>query len=183
MTLPLLSRWLHPSCRPTSLRLFPWPYRRRRSWSFPSEEYGRLLAVPLGGGFLVAIASSDEPADEFAVRELDFRPWIGRNTPLVAVLGVLEPVDILARRTIVTGNGQLEHAVAAVEIDDILNRALAVGSLADDHRSLMILKGGRNNLGGRGRVLIDQHDHRQVFIQGHLFGLRISWLRCFAPWC
>src|SRR5690606_20605422 len=43
-----------------------------------------------------------------------------------------------------------------------LGDALAEGLLADDHRAVVLLQGAGDDLGGRGRVGVDQHDHRQV---------------------
>ena len=70
-------------------------------------------------------------------------PGSGETPHLSLCLGVLEPVNVLAGRAVIAGHGQLEHAIAAVEIDDVLDRALAVGPLADDHGPLVVLKRGR----------------------------------------
>ena len=98
-------------------------------------------------------------------------PGSGETPHSSVVLGVLEPVDVLARGAVVAGDGQLEDAVAVLELEDVLDRPLAVGPLADDRGPVVVLEAGRDDLGGRGRVLVDQDDHREVFVGPVLLGL------------
>ena len=70
-------------------------------------------------------------------------------------------LDRAARRRVVARRGQPHRAVgAARQRDDGLHRAFAERARAHDGRALMILQGAGNDLGGRGRAAIDQHDDR-----------------------
>ena len=116
----------------------------------------------LAVGDEVAVAAGEEPGFELAPRELDFHAGVGRDAPLVRLLGVLEAVNVLSRRPLIGGDGQLEDAVAVLQVDDVLDRPLAIAALADDRGAVVVLETGRDDLGGRGRVLIDQDDHREA---------------------
>ncbi len=67
----------------------------------------------------------------------------------------------MTRRRVVARGGELERGVGA-ERQKRLHAALAEAALAHDHGTPMILQRARDDLAGRGRTGIDQHDHRHV---------------------
>ncbi len=70
-------------------------------------------------------------------------------------------MDVLAAGPQVAGGGQLQGALAALQLDDVLHAPLAPGALADDDRPLVVLQAGRDDLAGAGAVAVDQHRHRE----------------------
>ena len=56
---------------------------------FSARNRRRILAVSLGGGFLVAVAPGPEPTDEFAGGKLHFPPGSGETPHLSLFLAFL----------------------------------------------------------------------------------------------
>ena len=76
------------------------------------------------------------------------------------------------------GDGQLELAILhrfltlpAVQVDDVLHRALAEGGFADHQAAAIVLHCAGKNFRGRGRATVDQHRQRPV--PGHA-GLAVA---------
>ena len=96
--------------------------------------------MPLGRRGLIALKPGYIPANEIVVSELDLEAAVGSHAPFVGGFGVLESVDILTRRTVIAGHSQLEDAIAAIEIDDVLDRALSIRTLADYRGPFVVLE-------------------------------------------
>ncbi len=100
------------------------------------------------------------------------RPWSVLALQLVG--HVLQDLDVgldalgldrAARRRVVARRGQAQRAVVLAERDDGLHRALAERARADDGRALVVLQRAGDDLGGRGRAAVDQHDDRLALRQ------------------
>ena len=68
-------------------------------------------------------------------------------------------LDRAARRRVIARRGQAQRAVLA-ERHDGLHGALAERARADQRRALVILQRAGDDLRGRGRAAVDQHDQR-----------------------
>uniref|UniRef100_A0A0N4ZL51 PE-PGRS family protein n=1 Tax=Parastrongyloides trichosuri TaxID=131310 RepID=A0A0N4ZL51_PARTI len=72
-------------------------------------------------------------------------------------------LDRPTRRRVVARRGDRQGAVAAAaQRDHRLHRSLAEAGQADHRRPLLILQGAGDDLGRRGRAVVDQHHHRQT---------------------
>ena len=83
-------------------------------------------------------------------------------------------LDRAVRRRVVARRRQPDRAVGA-ERDDRLHRALAERARADDGRALVVLQGAGDDLGGRGRAAVDQHD--DLLAVGLVAGMGLRALR------
>src|SRR5215207_8998550 len=70
------------------------------------------------------------------------------------------------------------HRPVAAERDDGLHRALAERPRAEHRRALVVLQGTRDDLRGRGRAAVDQHD--ELLALGEVAGLGAEALRLFG---
>src|SRR5262249_44942159 len=141
------------------LRLLFWSLRGRGLlFGLGLIRSGLLGGSPPVSGGKVAIPAARGPIAILREAELHLAALVRRDTPLVGGLGGPEAMDVLARRAIVARHGQLQHAVAVVQLEDVLDRSLAIRTLADHRRPVMVLQRRRDDLRGRSRVLVNQHD-------------------------
>ena len=94
--------------------------------------------------------------------QLDLKALVGRDAPFIRLLGILESVDVLTGGALVRGDGELQDAAAAFQLQDVLDRPLAVAPLADHLGPVVVLKTGRENFRRGGRRLVDEDHHREV---------------------
>src|SRR4051812_14339983 len=94
----------------------------------------------------ITVPAAEEPGRIIAPRNLDLKTIVRGDTPLFGVLGVLEPMDVLARGALVGRDCKLQDAVAVFELDDVLDRSLAIGALADNLGPFVVLETGRDDL-------------------------------------
>ena len=76
-------------------------------------------------------------------------------------MGVVDGLDAAPRGDVVLGRRQLEVGVVAQRAGR-LHEPLAETLLSDEHRAVEVLQRTRYNLGGRGRVAVDEHRQRQL---------------------
>ncbi len=76
--------------------------------------------------------------------------------------GVLLAMHEAAAGQVVVGDGHLELAGAAFELDEFLNGTFAVRARADDQGALVVFQTAGDDLRGAGAVLVDQYDHREI---------------------
>ena len=107
---------------------------------------------------------------------------VRNHAPVVFLGRILEAVDVLPVGPAIAGRGQLQRAVAAFQLDHVLDAALAPRAFADDHRPFVVLETRRHDLAGAGAVAVDQHRHREAH-EGPLL-VRVpscEWACCGPP--
>src|SRR5207302_4527651 len=75
-----------------------------------------------------------------------------------------QAVNVLAAGPPIGGHSELKRTVVVVQRDNILHAPLAVGTLAHDYRSVVILQAGGHDLTSAGAVAIDEHGHREALV-------------------
>jgi hypothetical protein len=87
--------------------------------------------------------------------KLHFASGVGLDAPLVRLTAGARAVNVLAAGPPVTGDRQLQQALAAFQRNHVLNRALAPGALANAGRPVVVLQAGGHDFAGAGALAVD----------------------------
>ena len=80
------------------------------------------------------------------------------------ILGITLGIGFLnatACRGVIMRHGESDHRTVG-QVDGALHKSLAKGSATYDHSTVLVLYGTRDNLGGRSRILVDEHHNLSV---------------------
>ncbi len=74
-------------------------------------------------------------------------------------------MNVGAAGAVVAGNGELDGCAGVVDLEYLLHSAFTEGTFARHLGSIVILKTSRHDFAGTSRLIVLQHDDRNVFVQ------------------